>query len=525
MALFDSLRQELLAKALIEIDEERIGFKKKDGGRDEISISDLVGSTVVPADPGTWVVCAIVYPTLQSHCGCTRGCVPQPARVRTVHAVASLPSAVEATALSGALAWAARREGLLPSGVEAPSGPPPRRRLLVFLNPCSGPGQGPKLYASHCAPMLADAGCDVDIVTTQRAHEAVDTLQGMPAAELLRYDGVLAGGGDGSLHEVVQGLLGRADGAAIAAQLTIGHIPVGSGNGMAASLCAAAGQPFSISNATLLIAKGQRAPLDIASVYSTGVGIGSRRNSPFSRWGQRRFSFLSTAWGLIADADIESEVLRCTGALRTDIWVALRVLTLRQYRGDLWLLPVHDDGNTNAACSSTASGRVSSSHVDIRAVASGVEGGTCGWPPPPLLLRPFGEPLPSSAGWRKLPGPFVAVWILSTTHQSIGVAAAPESAHDDGVLTVVTIPSGVGRMGVLRLMLSLDGKDFEAFIRAQPYLAQVHRCRAFRIEVDAADPMRRHGHIVVDGEDVGYGDVQGEVHPGLMRIFGPSTVQ
>jgi hypothetical protein len=37
----------------------------------------------------------------------------------------------------------------------------PRRRLLVYINPVSGQGRGAALFAEHCAPMLADAGCEV----------------------------------------------------------------------------------------------------------------------------------------------------------------------------------------------------------------------------------------------------------------------------------------------------------------------------------------------------------------------------
>lgn len=38
-------------------------------------------------------------------------------------------------------------------------------------------------------------------------------------------------------------------------------------------------------------------------------------------------------WALIADIDIESEVLRFMGASRYDIWGALRILSLKQYSG------------------------------------------------------------------------------------------------------------------------------------------------------------------------------------------------
>lgn len=38
---------------------------------------------------------------------------------------------------------------------------PPPPRLLVFINPVSGPGHARRLYARRVAPVLAHAGCEV----------------------------------------------------------------------------------------------------------------------------------------------------------------------------------------------------------------------------------------------------------------------------------------------------------------------------------------------------------------------------
>lgn len=45
------------------------------------------------------------------------------------------------------------------------------------------------------------------------------------------------------------------------------------------------------------------------------------------------FSFLACAWAIIADCDINSELIRCIGEARFTIWGVWRVLALKRYRG------------------------------------------------------------------------------------------------------------------------------------------------------------------------------------------------
>ena len=50
--------------------------------------------------------------------------------------------------------------------------------------------------------------------------------------------------------------------------------------------------------------------------------------------------FLFSAYGAIADIDIESEVLRSLGEFRFTIFTLLRVAKLRKYKAKLWYKPV-----------------------------------------------------------------------------------------------------------------------------------------------------------------------------------------
>lgn len=95
-------------------------------------------------------------------------------------------------------------------------------RLLVVRNPAAGRGRALREWG-EVARRLAEAGVDYDEVATTRPREALDIAQERSAG----YDGVVAVGGDGTVHEVVNGLM-RAGGKA-----ALGVIPLGSGDDFA----------------------------------------------------------------------------------------------------------------------------------------------------------------------------------------------------------------------------------------------------------------------------------------------------
>lgn len=47
------------------------------------------------------------------------------------------------------------------------------------------------------------------------------------------------------------------------------------------------------------------------------------------------YSFLSVAWSIIADVDINSEAIRCCGSTRFTVWGVWRCLFKRHYPGSL----------------------------------------------------------------------------------------------------------------------------------------------------------------------------------------------
>lgn len=115
----------------------------------------------------------------------------------------------------------------------APDAPPPRqKRWLVLINPVSGPGHARRVYA-RCRPLFeAHRVALTEVVTTHAGHVREIAAQIEPA----EVDAVVCVGGDGVVHELVNGLFAREDADAAVSALSIGVLPGGSANSLCVSL-------------------------------------------------------------------------------------------------------------------------------------------------------------------------------------------------------------------------------------------------------------------------------------------------
>jgi len=126
-------------------------------------------------------------------------------------------------------------------------------RLLVILNPAARKGT-----AAELAPAIREllAVIPHDTVTTTHPGHAVDL-----AASASAYTAVIAAGGDGTAHEVVNGLMRHAP----ENRPAFGIIPVGTGNDTRRML----GIPQDIARAALIVAAGARRPMDVGTCNGT----------------------------------------------------------------------------------------------------------------------------------------------------------------------------------------------------------------------------------------------------------------
>uniref|UniRef100_G3TE81 sphingosine kinase n=1 Tax=Loxodonta africana TaxID=9785 RepID=G3TE81_LOXAF len=131
------------------------------------------------------------------------------------------------------------------------------------------------------------------------------------------------------------------------------------------------------------------------------------------------------------------------------------------------------------------------------------------WGPPDHLLPPLSAPLPP--GWVTMEEDFVLLLAISPSHLGADLVAAPHARFDDGLVHLCWVRGGISRATLLRLFLAMErGSHFGLGCPQLGYAA----ARAFRLE-----PLTPRGVLTVDGEQVEYGPVQAQIHPGLGTLL------
>ncbi|XP_041906305.1 acylglycerol kinase, mitochondrial isoform X2 [Corvus kubaryi] len=82
----------------------------------------------------------------------------------------------------------------------------PLKKATVFLNPAACKGKAGNLFEKNAAPILHLSGLDVTVVKTDYEGQAKKLLELMENTDL-----IIIAGGDGTVQEVITGLLRRAD--------------------------------------------------------------------------------------------------------------------------------------------------------------------------------------------------------------------------------------------------------------------------------------------------------------------------
>lgn len=141
------------------------------------------------------------------------------------------------------------------------------QRIFVIVNPAAGKGRGRRAWRV-VGPALRDAGVAFDEALEERPGHAVAIAATAAAAG---YDTIVAVGGDGTVHEVVNGIMGA--GGPHRPALAI--IPGGTGNDFARAV----GVPRDpMAAGRLLLGSGTRRRVDLGRVndrYFVGIsGVG-----------------------------------------------------------------------------------------------------------------------------------------------------------------------------------------------------------------------------------------------------------
>ncbi|CAG0889483.1 unnamed protein product, partial [Darwinula stevensoni] len=105
------------------------------------------------------------------------------------------------------------------------------RHITVILNPVARGGKSQNLFDKYCAPLLYLAGIRVSLIRTEAEGQARDIMEVMD-----NTDAILVAGGDGTVSEVLTGLLRRQDTTHAARRFPIGIAPLGRTNQLVSRL-------------------------------------------------------------------------------------------------------------------------------------------------------------------------------------------------------------------------------------------------------------------------------------------------
>jgi sphingosine kinase len=330
-----------------------------------------------------------------------------------------------------------------------PETPLPVRKLLVLINPFSGRRKGRRNFQAVRHILVMRGAVLTEVETTDAGH-AESLMQSFDPWE---YDGVVIFSGDGLIYEVINGIMKRPDAEAALQQLPIGVVPSGSGNALAKQLTVTAGEPYDIVSSALIVAKGGAVPLDLAEVTQQ-QGSTAPLATPTTTW-----SFLAFMWGLVSDIDLESEACRCFGSARFDIYAALRLTSLRRYRGTL-----RHRMNAN-------------------------------------------DP------WTTVEGQFLMVWGTNVAWGSHDLHLAPRAELANGLWQLLYIQDA-SKLALIDGFLNKlgEGKACDC-----DFITEVS-CTELQLEPEPRT-VSSPGHIDVDGEEIPLGPTSLKVHQGLARVM------
>lgn len=155
----------------------------------------------------------------------------------------------------------------------------PSKQIYLIINNYAGHQKGQRA-AEFLVPYLQIKGCQVDFTYTQYPGHATELSSKAASAG---YDLVVAVGGDGTMNEVAQGLIGT--------KTALGIIPMGSGNGLARD----SGIPMKLIKAGKTLLDGIDVQIDVCRMNNqqflctSGIGFDAMIADKMSKSSSRGF--------------------------------------------------------------------------------------------------------------------------------------------------------------------------------------------------------------------------------------------
>ncbi len=183
------------------------------------------------------------------------------------------------------------------------------RRLAVVVNPRGGKRNGLRVL-ERVRSIFDAAKIELEVHVTERAGHATEIAKTL---DLRPFSGICSVGGDGTFHEVANGLMRRNESVSI----PIGIIPAGTGNSVAQHL-----QFDDPMEAARRIVAGRFQPLDVVRVAMQDCVI---------------YCVNIVGWGAVSDINVTAEKMRFMGPMRYTFAALRHILTPKLRRATLVL--------------------------------------------------------------------------------------------------------------------------------------------------------------------------------------------
>ena len=171
-------------------------------------------------------------------------------------------------------------------------------KFYLIVNPYSGGGKGLEIK-KKILPVFEKSNIELDVIETTHQNHAEELAQSL---EFNGYSGLCPIGGDGTMHEVINGMLKRNN----KQKIPIGLITGGSGNSFMHDLDLV--DPIKSAEAVI---NGKKQWIDVVDLNMKD---------------RQTYIFNIIGWGLVTDAGIRAEYMRWLGTSRYTLAAAIEVI-------------------------------------------------------------------------------------------------------------------------------------------------------------------------------------------------------
>lgn len=384
----------------------------------------------------------------------------------------------------------------------------PQLPILILVNPFGGKKKAPAIL-ERVRPIFDRAELPYHVIETERAGHALDFARMEPL--ISSWSSIVTISGDGLFYEVLNGIMQRSDWRQVLDQVSLGMIPGGSGNGLAASL-----RNTDPVTAAFCIAKGWERPLDLIRVMQSG---------------EECWAFLSVNWAMISDIDFESEAYRWMGGARFTVAALARVLNLRRYSGRIQFTTAPEHPQPFVAPEppsffdflpsfSSAPPRAEDNAAAAPRTQCGAKCTVCCSRKQRRKLSASGregvvdeEELRSADAWtHELDGQFLLTCGLNVSHISSDAYIAPYAHLADGTMDLILIPRGANKAELTSWLIGMEEGTHLVGSKIQQY----YKVTRFSLIPDEHMP----GQIALDGERTPNTPVDCRILPAALRLIG-----